>query len=283
MSKLIVLAILIVAIIGFSIWNFNLKIDKEINNILKRNKKAENGMVSEKEISSLPDIVQKWLENSGVIGKKKIQSVYLKQKGLMRLKSEQDNWSKAEAEQYITINSPAYLWKVNLSMMPFLNVLGRDYFINGKGQMQMKIASLISVVNVDSNEKINQASLQRYLAELIWYPSAAISPYISWESIDQYSARATMTYKEVRGSVNFHFDKNGDVKKVWALRYKDSDKKAELKEWIGEIIDYSVVDDIKTPTNIEISWLLSEEKFTWYKFKVTDIYYNNIEKNLKRK
>ena len=170
-----------------------------------------------------------------------------------------------------------------MSMMPFVNVAGRDYFVEGKGQMQMKIASLIPAASVDSNKKVNQASLQRYLAELVWYPSAAISPYIEWDSIGKYTAQARMTYKGVSGSVTFYFDKKGDLEKIWALRYKDSDENAELKEWIGEIKDFNTIQGIKIPTDIDISWILDGEKFTWYQLRIIDIQYNKSQQILKAK
>lgn len=270
-----IIAFVIAIIVGFSYWNFKMQVNEELNKILTQNQVAETKIINKNMLSPLPKIVQKWLENSGVVGKEKTKTIYLKQKGLIRLNPE-ENWSKAEAEQYITTESPAFLWRVKLSMMPLIDVFGRDYFINGKGQMKMKVASLLTVVDVKNNEKVNQATLQRYLAEIIWYPSAAISPYISWESIDEYSAKANMSYKGVAGSVTFHFDENGDIKKISALRYKGSDKQAELKEWLGEIKEYSIVNGVKIPTKVDLSWILSGKKFTWYKIKITDINYNNI-------
>jgi hypothetical protein len=266
--------ILIAIILGFGVWNFNLQVEGEINTVFAQNHYQEKTVVKEEMLSSLPPIVEKWLQNSGVVGNEKTHSVYLKQKGLIKLKPDQKKWTEAEAEQYITTDKPAFLWKVKMSMMPFLNVFGRDYFVDGKGQLKMKIASLIPVANVDSNQKVNQSSLQRYLAELVWYPSAAISPYIKWGSIDQYTARANMTYKGVSGSVTFHFDEKGDLEKIWALRYKESDENAELKEWIGEVREFKTVNGIKIPTDMDISWVLDGEKFTWYQLKIPDIQYN---------
>ncbi len=53
-------------------------------------------------------------------------------------------------------------------------------FKDGKGSMIIKVLSLINVVNDSNNEKINQGTLQRYLGEITWFPTAAVSPYIKW-------------------------------------------------------------------------------------------------------
>ena len=267
--------ILAAIILGFAVWNFNMQINREINTILSQSKVTEKTVITKQMLDSLPLPVQKWLNNSGIAGKEKIQSVYLKQTGLMKLKPEQKEWSKVEAEQYITTYKPAFLWKVDMPMMMSLvNIAGRDLFIDGQGEMQIRIASFISVVNASNNEKLNQAALQRYLAELVWYPSAAVSSYIIWESIDDRSAKATMIYKGVSGSVIFYFNEQGDTVKISAQRYKDIDENAQPKEWIGEVKENSIINGVKIPTQIDISWVLDGEVFTWYKLKISDVEYH---------
>ena len=46
----------------------------------------------------------------------------------------------------------------------------------------------------ESGEKMDEATLQRYLGEMVWFPSALLNPYVSWEVIDPLSAKATVTY-----------------------------------------------------------------------------------------
>jgi hypothetical protein len=43
-----------------------------------------------------------------------------------------------------------------------LNVVGRDKFEDGKGEMIIKLISLIPVANAKNEEKVNQVTLQRY-------------------------------------------------------------------------------------------------------------------------
>ncbi len=128
-------------------------------------------------LGALPYPVQLWLTNCGTVGKEKIYAVWLKQKGFMRTKPEQHKWIEANAEQYFTVNKPAFIWKVNMDIMPMLPVTGRDKFVDGKGQMKIKLFSLFNIAN-DSGEKIDEGALQRYLAEICWFPSAALSSYI---------------------------------------------------------------------------------------------------------
>ncbi|MGI6225406.1 MAG: DUF6544 family protein [Peptococcales bacterium] len=264
------LIVLIPVIIGFAFWNFNLQINDETKELLMENKN-EKKIITIEMIKDLPVPVQKWLEYSEVIGKEQIHTVYLKQKGLMKLKPDQKDWLKAEAEQYFTVDKPSFIWRVNTSMNG-LPVIGRDLFKDGQGKMQIRLAGIIPVVNLANNPKLNEPTLQRYLGEIIWFPTAALSPYIKWESIDDYCAKATMSYRETTGSAVFHFDDKGKLKKFVALRYKNIND-PEPKEWVAKVVETQALNGIKVPTKLEATWMQEDGEFTWYKFEIYDLKY----------
>lgn len=179
----------------------------------------EQPPITEEMTAHLPDPVQRWLTHSGIIGREKIYAVRLEQKAEMKMKPEQKKWTAARAVQYFTVDEPAFVWKVDMNMLPLVPVAGRDKFVEGVGEMLIKIFAVIPVVDTGGNEKINTAALQRYLGELVWFPSAALSPYITWEKIDDFSAKATMTHKGTQGTGVFTFDEKGDFVRYSALRY----------------------------------------------------------------
>lgn len=266
--------ILLVAIAAFADWNFNRDVKNEIKDLLAQNPTDKKEILTEEKISNLPPIIQKWLKNSGAVGKEMIRTVRLKQKGKMKMKPEQDKWYEANAVQYFTIDNPAFIWKVKVDMMPLVYFTGRDKFKDGKGSMIIKILSLINVVNDSDNEKLNQGTLQRYLGEIIWFPTAAVSPYIKWEEVDSLTAKATMTYKGTTGSALFYFNDKGDFVKFSAMRYMGTEEKSQLKEWIITLNEYAVYDGIKIPVKGEATWKLEDGDFTWYKLEVYDVEYN---------
>ncbi|WP_022794559.1 DUF6920 family protein [Marinococcus halotolerans] len=253
---------------------FNYFTNREIASLSAVSENDPAVKVTQQRIDTLPLPVAKWLTKVGIAGKHEIQSVRLKQTGLMKLNPAQKKWYPSNAEQYIAVNEPAFLWKAEIKMLPFIKVVGRDLFTHGTGHMTIKIASLIPIVNITDNEKINQSTLQRYLLELPWYPSAALRPYIQWKQIDEFSAEATMDYNGVSGSAIYQFSADGSVEKISALRYKDSSKNARLLECVGEVVENSTFEGIEIPTTITVSWMLEEGKFTWYRVEVKDIRFN---------
>lgn len=220
------------------------------------------------DIDMLPEPVQRWLKRSGAAERQKIKSVRLKQTGLMRLKPEQKNWLKAEAEQAITTDPPSFIWTVNMSMNPFVGIIGRDSFKEGKAQMLIKLAALVPVAQVEDNAKTNESALQRFLMEMAWYPTAALLPYVTWKELDESTAEAEMSYNGVRGSAVFHVGEQGDLVKVVASRFKDNGAEAQRFPCVAEIKRHMEVEGLNVPAEIEITWLLEEGPFTWYKFKV---------------
>jgi len=265
--------ILLATIIGYSSFNFKHKIKGERITLFENSQLKNQEIVTEKALLDLPQIVQKWLINSGIIGKKLISNVHLVQELQLKMKHEQTSWNNGRAEQYFTIQPPAFNWNINAEMNSILTVVGRDKFEDGKGEMIIKLLSLIPVANSKDNEKVNQATLQRYLAEIVWFPSASLSQYIKWETIDDYSARATMEYKGTKGSGVFHFDKDGNFEKFVSMRYQDSNAIKPTK-WTVFATKLEERNGIKIPVECEASWELESGKWTWLKLKIKDIQYN---------
>ncbi|MEI6049103.1 MAG: DUF6544 family protein [Bacteroidota bacterium] len=267
------IAILIVSIASFGYYNFQKLVQQETNNLLSQNKIIKNNIISENDIKSLPEPVKNWLRNSSTVGKPFFTLGKVTQKAEMKMKPKQENWMSAIAIQYTTIDNPAFIWTVDVKMNSLLNFQGRDKFENGKGEMLIKMNSLINVVN-EQGEKLDEGTLQRYLGEMVWFPSLALSPYVTWEQINDSTSKATMTYKGTTGSGTFYFNANGDVTKFSALRYKDNDADAKRYGWTMNISDYKTFEGIKVPAIMNSTWKLDEGEWTWLKLEVTDIKYN---------
>lgn len=267
------LIILIAVAFFYGNSSFATLVEKEKAEILSKSEIKKAEVFSEAEIKDLPEVIQKWLKNSGAIGREKTQNGKIIQTAQMKMKPDQENWSTAKAMQYTVIPEPSFLWTVDLKMNRFMWFKGRDKFQEGKGAMLIKMNSLVNMVN-ETGEKINEGSLQRFLGEMVWFPSLAVSPYVSWEAIDDLSARATMSYKNTTGSGTFYFDENGDFVKFIALRFQGNEADAQRREWILTVDDYKFFEGIKVPSEMKATWRLDNEDWTWLQLKIEHIEYN---------
>jgi hypothetical protein len=265
--------ILIVAIVSFSSFSMSKMISHETEEILDATKGAESEIITHADIAVLPDPVQTWMRGTGIIGKPAITNACVHQKALMKMKPEQQDWYSAGALQYTTMNPPAFIWTVNMKMMPMVNIKGRDKYVEGKGKMLIKMNSLINVVN-EKGTRIDEGTLQRFLGELVWYPSLALSPYISWEAIDKTSAKATITCKETTVSGIFYFNEAGDFVKFATLRFMGNEANANRYPWVLTVDDYAVFEGIKIPSKMKATWQLDEGDWTWLELEIISISYN---------
>jgi len=271
---LIILAIIIVLVASaITIGNiaFKQKVKNEVKELFKNCKEIKPEIVTEEDIKGLPEPVQRYLTHSQVIGKEKIRTVRLKQKGFIRTKPVK-KWMPFDAEQYYTTDLPAFIW--HASVKPFYLIRARDKFYEGKGNMLIKLLSLIEIADASGYE-MDQGTLVRYLNEIMWFPTAYLNNNIQWEPIDSNSARATISYKGVTASAVLYFDEKGDLTNFIAERYMDVEGKFFKETWSTPISEYKEIKRIRIPIKGEGVWNLSSGDFSYIRLEITDIEYNN--------
>lgn len=269
---LLIIAIIIFLVVIVGNMLFNRKVKNEVRLLFRSSMKNNREIIRKEDLQGLPIPVQKWLERAQIIGKEKVTTVRLKQKGLMRTK-EDGPWMSAEAEQYFTVDEPGFIWKAMVKMSPFLHFTGMDKYKEGKGYMNIKVMSLFSVVNATGPE-IDQGVLLRYLGEMTWFPAAALSSYVKWDPLDSKTARATMSYKGVTASAVFIFNDDGDPDSFTAKRYRETNGKYVLEEWEVTVKGYREFQGVRIPNEMDVTWKLKTGDFTWYRVEVTDVEYN---------
>ena len=170
------------------------------------------------------------------------------------------------------INEPSIIIGRNQNTLEEIN----HEYVEGQGHMLIKLLSLFPVADSKGPE-IDQGALLRYMAEMIWYPTVAMAPYIKWTSVDDNSAKATMSYGGITASGTFSFSKEGAVTGFKALRYYSRAGKATLEPWIISIDpnSYHMVNGYSVPAKARITWELEEGSFTWFELEVYDLEYTN--------
>jgi len=243
------------------------------NSLLKNSDVVSSKSNDINDIQSLPYPVQKWLINSKALERDRIKTVRLKQEGQMRTKKD-GPWMPTTAEQYFTVDEPGFVWIADVKMAPFVHLSGIDTYKSGKGFMKIKLFSLIPVVNA-SGAEMDSSTMMRYLAEMPWFPSAALSPFIKWEGIDENSAQAVMSYNGISVSGVFTFNKDGDISSFKGKRYREVNGDYQLSDWGGRYSGFKEFDGWRIPRNSSVIWYEKNgEEFNWYEFRISEIQYN---------
>jgi len=268
---IIVLIILAAAAVLIGKFSFDRMVSKEVAELFKNVGQEEPEKITEADIARLPEPVQRYLRFTKTVGKEKIHTVRLKQIGKIRMKPDA-KWMPFEAEQYYTTDNPAFIWKANVKFAPLLWISGRDSFVDGKGNMLIKVLSLIKVVD-GAGPELDQGALCRYLNEMMWFPDAYLNDYIKWEPVDANSARATMTVNGTTASALLMFDSEGKLVDFIAERYMETTKET----WSTPVSGYREYSGIRLPAKGKAVWKLKSGDFAYIEIELVDIEYNIAE------
>ena len=176
------------------------------------------GVVTEGMLADLPEPVRRYLRHTGLIGKPFPRTVWLRQKGRMRAAPGLP-WMSLDAEEHYSVQPPGFVWAgtARLGLVPVARA--RDMYADGTGRMLVKVASLWPVADA-SGEQMDQGGMMRYLSEMIWFPAAFLAGNISFEAVDDRSARVTLTDHGRSATGTLFFDEEGRLTDFVAKRYR---------------------------------------------------------------
>ncbi|MES1204710.1 MAG: DUF6544 family protein [Pseudomonadota bacterium] len=229
----------------------------------------QGAVVTAVELQRFPPPVRRWLAASGIVGRGRAKRVRLRQEGLLRT-SPEGSWMPAQARQEFTVDEPAFVWAVDVTMGHVLPVVGRDSYLGGHGRMLIKAAGLVTVVD-GQGAKIDQGTMLRYLGEIVWFPSAALAPYIRWEAIDDARATATMTHAGSSVSAVFTFDEQGRMVRLTAKRYSGAGNDAVLENWEVPAHKWGRLDGILIPVEGSVVWKRAAGDFDYFRWRITEL------------
>lgn len=270
--------ILLVGLPALGNFHFRNMVESEKRDFQQELKEFDAYPVTREKIQSLPPAVRKWLETSGVIGKPEISYGHLTQTGEMRT-SPDGKWMAFEAEQLVNLHRPAFIWDTEVEMAPLIKLYGRDKLIDGEGEMLIKLLSLLTVVDEGPGEEMNTGSMLRFLGEICWFPSAALSENITWEETGRYTAKATFRMEQSEVEGEFTFNGAGDLESFEALRYYGGGPDSTQEKWYIKASEYKEFSGYRVPSKSSVTWKLAEGDFTWLNLEITAIEFNRLPEN----
>ncbi len=264
--------IMVVAIVGMSNLIFERGFKEDVASAMNINAPTPE-LLTEEDLAPLPMCVQKYLVYVGAVGKPKIKNVKIVFKGEMRDKGK--DWFKFTSEQYNFFVSPTRLFFMKAHVIG-LPTYGYHKYINEAARMQIKLLSLFSVVDLAEPELYPTETVTFFNDLCLFAPAALIDDRISWETLDNLSAKATFNNNGTIISAILYFNEKGQlVNFVSNDRYSVSEMKAfPFSTPAG---NYKNVNGYQLPTYGEATWLYPDGEFVYGKFEVVDIAYNVVD------
>jgi hypothetical protein len=242
-------------------------IRNEALELLQQGQQAHPVLITEAHLLGLPEPVQRYLRYSQAVGKETIRTVRLKQIGKIR-QSAQQPWMNLDAEEYYSVDPPGFLWVGTMRKGGLPLVRARDMYRDGKGNMQIKLATIFTIANA-TGEKMDQGSMMRYLNEMMWFPTAFLGPNVSFEPVDRTSAKVTLTDLGKKVTATMYFDDEGRPTDFVAPRYRE-----ELETWSTPITEYGEYEGLKLPVKGKAVWKLKEGDLEYIDVVISALEYN---------
>ena len=242
------------------------ELDKDTEKLFAASENSSGKVYTSKQIKDLPVPVQRYFKYSLKENQPYVSYVRLQHGGEFRVSK---NWVSIKGEEYFTVQKPGFVWS---GKVPLLSA--KDIYFDGKGNLKVKLLSLIKIIDVKGKET-DQGELLRWLGEAPLFPTALLpAENLRWEPIDNNSAKVIFTDKNLTVDGIFYFNEEGQITQFKTKRYKDK----TLENFTGHCGDYRSVDGMKVPFYLEATWNLESGDFSYAKFRVKKIEYNNPSK-----
>jgi len=181
-------------------------------------------------------------------------------------------WLPLDAEEHYSVQPPGFVWAGTARLGPLPVARARDMYAEGTGWMLVKVASLWPVADT-SGEQTDQAAMMRYLSEMIWFPSAFLAGNISFEAVDDSSARVTLTDHGRTATGTLFFDTEGKVTDFVAKRYRTPGASSP-ETWSTPVTGYGEFEGLRLPTRGKAIYKLPDADLEYINVTVTQLHYD---------
>jgi hypothetical protein len=257
-------------VIGYA--RFSRLIRRDVEALLAQARRGPERIVTEDMLKDLPEPVRRYLTYTGIVGKPLAQTVYIKQQGQMHPGAELP-WIPLDFETYYSVEPPGFVWDGTMHVGPLPLARARDLYRNGTGNMLVKAASLVTVVD-GKGEEMDLGSMMRFLSEMVWFPSAFLSDNISFEPVDNSSARVTFTHRGRSVSGTLYIDEEGRLTNFVAKQYRTVGGGYELTPWSTPITGYGEFAGLKLPVKGRAVWHLKDGDLEYINSAIIELEYN---------
>jgi hypothetical protein len=219
---------------------------------------------SPEQLAGLPAPVVRYFEYALISGQRMVRRARFRQTGEFSMRP--NVWNPFTAVEHFSVHPAGFLWDARIRMAPLISMRVHDGYVDGQGVMQAKLAGLVSVADQRGTPAMASGELLRYLAEVVWLPTALLpSEGVVWSAIDDTTARATLTDRGTTVTLDIHFGGQGEIEQASASRYRDVKGVAVLTPCVCHYRAYQRTQGMMIPTMGDVEWVLMEDRLPYWR------------------
>ena len=231
-----------------------------------------------RELDGWPAPVQRYFRAVLKDGQPIIAAASIEQAGTFNMSETAEAWKPFTAKQRVITQRPGFDWDARIMMFPGIAAHIHDAYVAGHGMLQGAVLGLIPVVNMPDDAQLQQGEFMRYFMEALWYPTALLpSQGVRWETIDDKSARATLTDGPITLTLTFGFQDDGLIGTARAeSRGRLVNGVPSGAPWQGRFWNYAVRDGMRVPLEGEVAWVMPDGLKPYYRGKLTSLSFEYV-------
>jgi hypothetical protein len=247
---------------------------KEVLEALERTKSINSEILTEDDISHLPQAVQKYILYTGSAGKEKVINFRVVFEGRIRSKPE-DNWMPLKSVQYNFVDKPTRLFYITARKMG-IPAGGLHMYKDEKAIMKIKIAGLFTVVDASGKEMDQGETVTLFNDMCFMAPATLIDRNIKWETIDDLTVKAEYTNGSITIGAILYFNEKGElVNFISNDRFETTDGKIYHNyPWITPVTGYKKINGYMLASGAKAIYRHPDEDFCYGEFNIVSVDYN---------
>ncbi|MCA1764489.1 MAG: hypothetical protein LC664_16065 [Flavobacteriales bacterium] len=263
------LLILIGAIAGYGMWNFESQFKNDLREAFEKSAGMQES-VSHRSIDDLPDLIADYIRFTNPKGMPRIENMAVEFDGAMREKGR--DWFPFRAQQVSFFDEPTRLFFMEAKMFG-VPVLGYHRYMNGDASMDIRILGLIPVAHI-SGQVMREAETVTVFNDIcLMAPAALTDKRITWDEIDSTRVRASFVNEGTTISAELIFNDSGQL-----VNFVSDDRTAvaDMKKYrfSTPVSEYKLHGEIRVLTQGEAVWHYPEGAFAYGKFHIKRLEYN---------
>lgn len=247
---------------------------KAVLEALERTSGFKNEILTDEDIQHLPSIVQKYLHNSGSIGKEKVSNFRAEFSGGIRSKSTEE-FMPLKSVQYNFTDNPARLFYI-VAKKKGIPAKGIHLYREQTAIMLIKILGLFTVVDAKGSE-MNQGETVTLFNDMCFMaPASLIDRRIEWKEIDSKTVTAKFTNGNISIRATLYFNANGELVNFLSHdRFETTDGKNYINyPWLTPVTGYTDINGYRLPSGAKLIYKHPDEDLCYGDFKLVSIEYN---------
>lgn len=273
--KYIILIVFVLAMLPFTVlcvWRWNdHKADRVLWNVLAASQSISSATFEPMMVDDLPEPARRYFRYTIKTGAPLHTVAEISMRGQFSLGTkEAPNYFSMTAEQILAAPT-GFVWKMN-AKNGVMRISGSD----ATQWTRFWLMGVVPVARIGGNRDHTRSAFGRYIAEAVFWTPAALLPgaNISWESVNDTTARVVVVHEGMVQSVDITVNANGQPIEVSFLRWSDAnaDNAYRTQPFGGYLSEYREFSGYRLPTHIEAgNQFGTDAYFPFFIADVTDI------------